>query len=90
MTEASRIIGLDEEIALIRSRLKFLIKNSPDNIRLISQLASTLSRLMRTNQQLGFQAADDFERKRLKFLFEMGPSLGIDTERIIAGYLGKT
>ena len=78
LIDASHIIGLDDEIALIRGRLKAVVKSSPDNIRLISHLASTLARLMRTNQKLGFENAAEFEKNRLKVLLELGGSFGLD------------
>jgi hypothetical protein len=88
LIEASHIIGLDDEIALLRARLKAVVKNSPHNIRLISHLASTLARLMRTNQKLGYENSADFEKNRLKVLLELGDSFGLDFKQIIAGFLG--
>jgi hypothetical protein len=82
------VVGLDDEIALLRARLKAVVRTSPENIRLISQLASTLARLMRTNQKLGYQDASEFEKTRLKVLVDLGNSLGLDFKNIIDTYLG--
>jgi hypothetical protein len=90
LKEASSIIGLDDEIALVRSRLKSVVKNSPDNVHLISHLASTLAKLMRTNEKLRSFEIDDLEKKRLKVLFDSGSSFGWSTADIIAAFLGKS
>jgi len=45
--------GLDEEIALLRIKLKSLLKYDPENVKLIIQATNTLARLIRTHYRLG-------------------------------------
>jgi len=45
--------GLDEEIALLRVKLKSLLKYDPENVKLIMQATNTLARLIRTRYRLG-------------------------------------
>jgi hypothetical protein len=66
LSRASRIIGLDEEIDLLGDRLKSLIHSDPDNVRLISQLASTVARLIRVNRKIGSVKSEDSERKTIQ------------------------
>jgi hypothetical protein len=50
--DASQVSGLDQEISLLRAQLKTVIQRDPENARLIALIASTLARLMRTNEKL--------------------------------------
>ncbi len=56
--EALQVTGLDDEIALARASLKAVARQSPTSVRLISEAASTLIRLMRTSDKLGFNRTD--------------------------------
>ena len=89
LKEASSITGLDDEIALVRARLKSVVKNNPDNVQLIAHLASTLAKLMRTNEKLSSFKMEDFEQKRLKALMVLGSSFGMSKADIMADFMGK-
>ena len=52
LKEAETVIGLDDEINLLRAKLKTLVELDADNVRLISSAASSLARLLRTRQFL--------------------------------------
>ena len=45
---ASGVEGIDDEIALLRVKIKSLIAHEPDNIKLIMQATNTLARLVKT------------------------------------------
>jgi len=49
---ATGVEGIDDEIALLRVKIKSLIAHDPDNIRLIMQAANTLARLVRTRYNI--------------------------------------
>lgn len=49
---ATCVEGIDEEIALLRVKIKSLITHDPDNIKLIMQATSTLARLVRTRYNI--------------------------------------
>jgi len=49
---AAGVEGIDDEIALLRVKIKSLIAHDPDNIRLIMQAANTLARLVRTRYNI--------------------------------------
>ena len=49
---ASGVEGIDDEIALLRVKIKSLIAHEPDNIKLIMQATNTLARLVRTRYNI--------------------------------------
>ncbi len=89
LRKAAEIDGLDEEIALLRARLRSVVKNDPDNIRLISEAASTLARLMRTSHKLGFSRAENTEQARWNVIYTQLSRIGYSTQQIVDLYLGK-
>jgi hypothetical protein len=58
---ASGVEGIDGEIALLRVKIKSLLENEPDNIRLIMQMTNALERLVRTRYNISKE-----QRKGLK------------------------
>ena len=49
---ATRVEGIDEEIALLRVKIKSLVERDPENIRLIMQSINTLAKLIVTKYNL--------------------------------------
>jgi len=49
---ATGVEGIDDEIALLRVKVKSLITNDPDNIKLIMQATNTLAKLVRTKYNI--------------------------------------
>ena len=49
---ATSVEGIDDEIALLRVKIKSLIAHDPDNIKLIMQATNTLARLVRTRYNI--------------------------------------
>jgi len=58
---ATRIEGIDEEIALLRVKIISLLERDPENLKLIMQATNTLARLVRTRFNIGKE-----DRKGLK------------------------
>ena len=50
--QATGVEGIDDEIALLRVKIKSLIAHDPDNITLIMQAINTLSRIVSTKYNL--------------------------------------
>jgi len=44
--------GIDMEIAVLRVKIKAVLENDPDNVRLIMEATNTLARLLRTKYNL--------------------------------------
>ena len=61
LKEAASVIGIDDEIDLLRAKLRTLVEMDSDNVRLISSAAGSLARLLRTRQ---FLAKSKGERLR--------------------------
>ena len=49
---ASGVEGIDDEIALLRVKIKSLLENDPEDIRLIMQVTNALERLVRTRYNI--------------------------------------
>jgi hypothetical protein len=49
--EAVTVHGLDAEIALLRTKIKSVMRHDPDNLNLIIQAVTTLARLVATRHQ---------------------------------------
>ena len=49
---ASGVEGIDDEIALLRVKIKSILENDPENIKLIMQATSALEKLIRTRYKI--------------------------------------
>ena len=49
---ATGVEGMDEEIALLRVKIKSLLEHDPENIKLIMQATNTLARLVKTKYNI--------------------------------------
>jgi len=50
--QATGVEGIDDEIALLRVKIKSLLEHDPENIKLIMQATNTLARLVRTRYNI--------------------------------------
>jgi hypothetical protein len=82
---ASGVEGIDDEIALLRVKIKSLLESEPENIRLIMQATNALERLVRTRYKIGKE-----QRKGLKeaignvlrdIALPMGIGIGVATKK---------
>ena len=49
---ATGVEGIDDEIALLRVKIKSILENDPENIKLIMQATNALARLVRTGYNI--------------------------------------
>jgi len=49
---ASGVEGIDDEIALLRVKIKSILENDPENIKLIMQATNVLARLIKTRYNI--------------------------------------
>ena len=49
---ASGVEGIDDEITLLRVKIKSILENEPENIKLIMQATNALERLIRTRYKI--------------------------------------
>ena len=50
--QATRVEGLDDEIAMLRVRIKSILRHNPDNIKLIAQATNALAKLVSTRYNI--------------------------------------
>jgi len=77
MEEASYVEGIDDEIALLRIKLRDLVKNEPDRIDLHLEAANTIARLVRTRYQISKEQKNSLKEAITKVLTEVAGPLGI-------------
>jgi hypothetical protein len=81
---AASLKGIDEEIALLRVELISVVEHDPDNIRLISQAAGLLSRLLRTRKILGQNVEFSMQQAAENVIRDIGiPLLGVDLQKLL-------
>ena len=77
LEEAQGIDGLDEEIAVLRIKLRELILNHPDNIELALEAANTIARLVRTRYNITKEQKRSLKDAITNVLTEIAIPLGV-------------
>jgi hypothetical protein len=77
MEEAIYVEGIDQEIALLRIKLRELIENHPDRIDLHLEAANTIARLIRTRYQISKEQKKSLKEAITKVLAEVAVPLGV-------------
>jgi hypothetical protein len=75
--QATDVEGLDDEIALLRVKIKSLLAHDPENIRLIMQAANTLVRLVRTRYNISQDDKKGLKEAIVNVLRDVALPLGI-------------
>jgi hypothetical protein len=76
--EAHRIQGVDDEIALLRLRLKELAKDQPQRIDLHLKAANTIARLVKIRYQTSKEQKNSLKEAIARVLTEVALPLGIN------------
>lgn len=74
---ASQVEGIDEEIALLRVKLKELVENQPDRIDLHLEAANTIARLVKIRYQISKEQKKSLKEAIARVLTEVAVPLGI-------------
>ena len=77
MEEASRVQGIDEEIALLRVKLRELLAEQPERIDLHFEAANIIARLVRTRYQIAKEQKESLKEAIQKVLTEVAVPLGV-------------
>jgi uncharacterized protein YjcR len=77
LEEARGIDGLDEEIAVLRIKLRSIIQSEPQNIELALAAANTIARLVRTRYNISKEQKRSLKDAIAKVLTEIAVPLGI-------------
>jgi len=75
---ATGVDGIDDEIALLRVKIKSLIVHDPDNIKLIMQATNTLAKLLRTRYNISKKDKKGLKEAIGNVLREVALPLGIN------------
>jgi hypothetical protein len=82
---ASGVEGIDDEIALLRVKIKSLIAHDPNNIKLIMQATNTLAGLVKTSYKMSKEQKKGLKEAIGNVLRDIAFPLGIG----IAATIGK-
>ena len=74
---ATGVDGIDDEIALLRVKIKSLLENDPENIRLMMQATNTLARLVRTKYNISKKDKKGLKEAIATVLKDVALPLGI-------------
>jgi len=77
MEEAVYVDGVDQEIALLRIKLRELVESQPDRIDLHLEAANTIARLVRTRYQISKEQKKSLKEAIAKVLTEVAVPLGV-------------
>jgi hypothetical protein len=77
LEEASSLEGIDEEIALLRLKLRELLEKQPERIDLHFQAANVIARLVKTRYQITREERKTLKEAIQKVLTEVAIPLGV-------------
>jgi hypothetical protein len=77
LEEALGVDGLDQEIALLRIKLRELIESRPDRIDLHLEAASTIARLVRTRYTISREQKKSLKEAISKVITEIAVPMGV-------------
>ena len=80
---ASGVGGIDDEIALLRVKIKSILANDPENIKLIMQATNTLARLIRTRYNISKDQKKGLKEAIGNVLRDVALPLGIGIGTVI-------
>ena len=80
--QATLVEGLDDEIAMLRVRIKSVLRHDPDNMKLIAQATNSLSKLIITRYNISKDDKNGLKEAINNVLKDVALPLGI-------GFIGK-
>jgi len=75
--------GFDDEIALLRVKIKSLLEKEPENIRLLMQATESLARLVKTKYNISKEQKKGLKEAIENVLKEIAIPLGIGIGQIV-------
>jgi len=74
---ASGVEGIDDEIALLRVKIKSILANEPENIKLIMEATNTLAKLVKTRYNISKEQKKGLKEAIGNVLRDVALPLGI-------------
>jgi hypothetical protein len=81
--QATEVEGIDEEIALVRVKLKSLIAREPDNTKLIMQGVATLEKLVRTKYNISKEDRQGLKEAIANVLRDVAIPIGVGIGKVM-------
>jgi hypothetical protein len=78
MDTASDVDGIDDEIALLRVKIKSILERDPENIKLIMQATNTLATLVKTRYNITREQGKGLKAAMGTVLREVGVPIGVN------------
>jgi hypothetical protein len=80
---AAGVNGLDDEIALLRVKIKSLLANDPENIKLLMDVTNTLVRLVNTKYKISKEQKQGLKEAIENVLKDIAIPLGLGIGQIV-------
>ena len=80
---ASGVEGFDDEIALLRVKIKSLLENDPENIKLLMQATESLAKLVKTKYKISKEQKQGLKEAIGNVLKDIAIPLGIGVSQAI-------
>jgi hypothetical protein len=80
---AAGVEGIDDEIALLRMKIRSILENDPENLKLIMQATNALERLVRTRYKITREQRKGLKEAITSVLREVALPLGIGIGTVI-------
>ena len=80
---ATSVEGLDDEIALLRTKIKSVLRHSPERIDLLMQATSALARLVRTRYNISKEDKTSLRGAITNVLRDVALPLGIGLGNVL-------
>ena len=74
---AAGVEGIDDEIALLRVKIKSILQHDPENVRLIMQVTNSLERLIRTRYKISKDQRKGLKEAITNVIKDIAVPLGI-------------
>jgi hypothetical protein len=85
LEEAFQVEGLDDEIALLRVKLRALLQAEPERIDLHFEAANVIARLVKTRYQISREERKSIRESIQRVLTEIGLPIGVGVGIKLAG-----
>ena len=85
LEEAFEVEGLDDEIALLRAKLRTILEAQPDRTDLHFEAANVIARLVKTRYQISREEKKSIREGIQKVITEIGLPIGVGVGIKLAG-----
>ncbi len=81
---AQGVDGIDDEVALLRVKIKGILEHEPENIKLVIEAANTLARLVHTSYKITTEQRKGLKEAIHNVIRDIAVPLGVGIGNIVA------